>query len=156
MEMIRDQLVCGINDSRIQRCLLAEPDLTYKKDFDLAQAMETAEQSTIDLQGSKQHRNTIDLHYTAVEKLICYLCEGSHKAPECQHKDAVCRSCGKKDTWQKSVEGKPRTQRSHKRFYKTQESLRKPTIWMRGRMMMSTTCLLLTQPPINPWHSLLL
>ncbi|XP_065902584.1 uncharacterized protein [Dysidea avara] len=61
IEMIRDQLVCGINDSHIQRRLLAEPDLTYKKAFDLAQA-------TIDLQGSKQHRNPIDLHYTAVKK----------------------------------------------------------------------------------------
>ena len=48
MEMITDQLICGINDSHIQQRLLAEPDLTYKS-FDLAQAIETTEHSTIDL-----------------------------------------------------------------------------------------------------------
>jgi len=93
MEMIRDQLVCGINDSHIQRRLLAEPDLTYKKAFDLAQAMETAEHCTADLWGSKKQNNPDDLHYTAAKKpIICYCCGGSHKAPDCHHKDAVCHS----------------------------------------------------------------
>ena len=110
MEMIRDQLVCGINDSHIQWHLLAEPDLTYKKAFDLAQAMETAEYCTIDLQDSKQHHNPDEFHYTAAKKpIICYRCGGSHKAPDCQHKDFVHHSCEKKDIWQKSAEAKPRT-----------------------------------------------
>ena len=43
----------------------------------------------------------------------------------------------KKDTWQKSVEAKSRTQKNHKLYSNTQESLIKPTIWTRGRMMMS-------------------
>ena len=148
IEMIRDQLVCGINDSHIQRRLLAEPDLTYKKAFDLAQA-------TIDLQGSKQHRNPIDLHYTAVKKSATVV-EEVTRLQNVNTKMLFASPVGKKDTWQKSVEAKSRTQRNHKLFSNTQRSLRKPTIWMRGRMMMSTTCLLLTQPPINPWHSLLL
>ena len=33
------RLVCGINDSRIQRRLLSEPNLTFQKAFDLALAM---------------------------------------------------------------------------------------------------------------------
>ena len=36
-EMLRDQIVCGINNPRIQRCL------TYKLAFELAQSMETAD-----------------------------------------------------------------------------------------------------------------
>ena len=44
-DMLRDRLVCGINDVRIQRRLLSEPDLTYKRAFDLAQAMEVAERN---------------------------------------------------------------------------------------------------------------
>ena len=34
-DMLCDSLVCGINDSHIQRHLLAEPDLTYKKVYEL-------------------------------------------------------------------------------------------------------------------------
>ena len=49
-DMLRERLVCGINDGGIQRRLLAEPDLTYKKSLDLAQAMEAAENN---VQGSK-------------------------------------------------------------------------------------------------------
>ena len=42
-EMIRDRLVCGINDPRIQRRLFQEPDsLTYGNAYKLAIAMETA------------------------------------------------------------------------------------------------------------------
>ena len=49
-EMLRDQIVCGINDPRIQRRLLAERELTYKSAFELAQSMETADRNTNDLQ----------------------------------------------------------------------------------------------------------
>ena len=44
-DMLRDRLDCGIRDARIQRRLLAEPDLTLKKAFDLAQASETADKN---------------------------------------------------------------------------------------------------------------
>ncbi len=47
--MLRDRLVCGINDSRIQRRLLAEPDLDYKA-YELALALEAADKSAQDLQ----------------------------------------------------------------------------------------------------------
>jgi len=41
--MLRDRLVCGVNDSRIQRRLLAELELTFKKAYELAQAIEMAD-----------------------------------------------------------------------------------------------------------------
>ena len=41
-DMIRDRLVCGINDHGIQRRLLQESNLTYQSAYDIAQAMETA------------------------------------------------------------------------------------------------------------------
>ncbi len=51
-EMLRDRLVCGINDDRIQRRLLAETDLTFEKALKIAQAMETANKDVRDLQAS--------------------------------------------------------------------------------------------------------
>ena len=47
--MLRDRLVCGINDQRLQRRLLAESDLTFKKAFDLVQALEAAERNAKDI-----------------------------------------------------------------------------------------------------------
>ena len=50
--MLRDRLLCGINNDRIQRRLLAEKDLTFVKALDIATAMELAEKSAADLQNS--------------------------------------------------------------------------------------------------------
>ena len=52
-DVLRDRLVCGIDDGRIQRRLLSEPDLALKKAFDIAQAMESAERNAQDLQTRK-------------------------------------------------------------------------------------------------------
>ena len=41
-EMLRDRLVCGINDEQIQRRLLTESSLDFKKAMKLATSMETA------------------------------------------------------------------------------------------------------------------
>ncbi|KAI7796507.1 hypothetical protein IRJ41_023564, partial [Triplophysa rosa] len=46
-EMLRDRLVCGINEDRIQRRLLVETDLTFEKALKIAQAMETANKDAL-------------------------------------------------------------------------------------------------------------
>ena len=48
--MLHDCPVCGVNDMRIQCRLLAEPEpLTFKRAFEVAQGIETAERHTKDL-----------------------------------------------------------------------------------------------------------
>lgn len=49
-EMLRDRIVCGASDNKIQRRLLAEPKLTLKRALDLAIAIETSEKDVLDLQ----------------------------------------------------------------------------------------------------------
>ena len=44
-EMLRDRLVCGVNDERIQRRLLAERRLDFKKALELVTAMEIADKN---------------------------------------------------------------------------------------------------------------
>ena len=39
--MLRDHIVCGINDAVIQHCLLPEKNITYKKALEIAQGMES-------------------------------------------------------------------------------------------------------------------
>ena len=41
-DMLRDQIVCGINDEQIQRRLLGESKLTLKKAIEMATSYETA------------------------------------------------------------------------------------------------------------------
>ena len=48
-DMLRDRLVCGVNNARLQRRLLAEPDLTFGKAMELALALEAAERNAKDI-----------------------------------------------------------------------------------------------------------
>ena len=47
--MLRDRLVCGVNEDRIQRRLLAEPTLDLKRALEIAQGMETTAKDARDM-----------------------------------------------------------------------------------------------------------
>ena len=53
-DMLRDRLVCGMNNEQIQRRLLAESKLTLKGALEIAQNLETAAQNVQALQGTSQ------------------------------------------------------------------------------------------------------
>ena len=104
-DMLRDRLVCGVRDARIQQRLLAEAELKFKKAFDLAQAMETAEQNVKELQGKTEktvHRvkeiekfSKTESKTQTISEGTCYQCGGKHKQTDCRFKEATCRACGK-------------------------------------------------------------
>ena len=48
--MLRDRLVCGLAQARIQQHLLAEVDLTLDKAMKIAQGVEVAERDAKELQ----------------------------------------------------------------------------------------------------------
>ena len=100
--MLRDQLVCGVRDSRIQKKLLAESTLDFKKAFGIAQAVETAEHQVKELHDSSTKPVGREIHRVVKEKKpvntdqTCYRCGGTkHRASECRFKQATCRACGK-------------------------------------------------------------
>ena len=102
--MLRDRLVCGINNEKIQQRLLAEAKLTYAKALELAQGLETAAQNMKELGTSKgkeepgNNASTIHTVGTASNgKVTCYRCgKAGHNAAVCRHKDTVCHGCGKR------------------------------------------------------------
>ena len=55
-DMFHDRLVCGVNDSWIQWWLLSETELTFKKAFNISQAIKAAEKDSKDLDAT--HRKT--------------------------------------------------------------------------------------------------
>ncbi|XP_056098696.1 uncharacterized protein K02A2.6-like [Rhinichthys klamathensis goyatoka] len=111
-EMLRDRLVCGIADDRMQRRLLAEPELTFEKALKVALAIETANRDVRDLQlkivegvGSNVS-NQLLVHNVEsnpshkwqgkATPLTCYRCGGEHMARDCRFVNEKCHGCGKK------------------------------------------------------------
>ncbi|CAC5376393.1 unnamed protein product [Mytilus coruscus] len=91
-DMLRDRLVCGIKEDRIQRRLLAEPGLTFKKAMEVATAMEMAAKNAQDLQVQEPK----PVHKVTVRNEECYRCGGPHNAHDCKWKDAKCYAYDKK------------------------------------------------------------
>ena len=141
-DMLRDRLVCGIENNRIQCRLLAEPGLTLDKAVEIAIAMEAADRNARDLQKAQipavnAVRPPAKKHFKAPPKsagdrptsrtrvVECYRCGGPHLATECQYKDSECHLCKKKGHLarvcrsKKAESGRPPQNRQMKRPQKT-------------------------------------
>ena len=98
-DMLRDRLVCGINEGKIQRRLLAEKDLTLKRTWEIILAMESADKYAEDLQQDVNVR-LVNAIKTQPQKThctnLCYRCGGKHQATGCPFKEAECHACRKK------------------------------------------------------------
>ena len=75
---------------------------TYKKAFEIAQAMEAAEQNALDLESSKSEKlhhgkstGTTPVTSRKPQFSACYRCGGKHRSSECRFKDVTCHNCGK-------------------------------------------------------------
>ena len=93
--MLYDRLVCSANDPQIQKRLLAEDRLTFKKVLDISLALEAATKDTKQLQAAATPGNLVTLHKVregekSSPRIECYHCrKPNHKAPECHDKDSV-------------------------------------------------------------------
>ncbi|KAL5479657.1 hypothetical protein EMCRGX_G023208 [Ephydatia muelleri] len=97
-DMLRDRLVCGVRDSRLQRRLLTEKDLTFAKAFELAKLAELAERSAGEIQppvGNPEPVHVVQAPQPRANQDACYRCGGHHKASECWCRNVECYHCGK-------------------------------------------------------------
>ena len=84
-EILRDRLVCGVQDIRIQRRLLAEPKLTLQRAFDLALAIEAAEKDASEIQKWDSQEgatplNKVDTKDGRGSEINCYRCGKNKKS----------------------------------------------------------------------------
>ena len=127
--MLKDRLVCGVNDERIQRRLLSEVDLTFERAFKLAQAAESADKDTRHLKARDAGTSSPGIHYQASkpqaprkknlkkqhstpqtpkqQRYVCWRCGGDHLAPNCRHMDVICKSCQKKGHFANMCRSRP-------------------------------------------------
>ena len=111
-ENLRDRLVCGVADPAIQRRLLGETDLDFKKALHTALAIESAAANTAQLSSPAHGDAPYVVHHVTTHKPTtkkwerkppahnrqkpCFRCgKTSHTAEECRFKDAQCRYCHK-------------------------------------------------------------
>ena len=102
-EHIRDRLVCGIRDNRIQRRLLSEGNLTLKKAVEISIGVELAEKNMVTLE--KHQEKMPEIHVVKKEntdyqktpyKEKCRICgRTGHDKKDCRFKNAKCFACGK-------------------------------------------------------------
>lgn len=111
-DMLRDRLVCGVADERIQRLLLMEKDLTLDKAYKVCIAEEAASKDTCILKGEHVNKITVqkkryvgDARNKPIQPVskqstsnsrACYRCgEESHLANRCKHIKTPCNYCKK-------------------------------------------------------------
>ena len=109
-KMLRDRLVCGLNDERIQRRLLAESQLEFKKAMELATAMVPADKNTRDLIAGNLSEKPRESQINCVAQdpskqpardprkstKECYRRGGRfHDPDKCRYKDEECYKCRK-------------------------------------------------------------
>ena len=120
--ILRDCIVCGINDAVIQCRLLSEKALTFKTALELAQSMESAAKNLKELsdssKGDTKHAAAAgstptpqepvhQITNTSAKSQQCYRCgKKGHYAPACKYKDTVCNKCGKVGHLQKVCRSK--------------------------------------------------
>ena len=132
--MLRDRLVSGVNHEKIQRRLLSEAQLTFKKAYEISSAMEAAAQHMQDLQMktgnpspaqvnyvrpaySKQSRGSGESKPSSSPADECHRCGKLHNPEHCRFKTAKCHYCKKvghiksmcRKKAQKKPQGKPQT-----------------------------------------------
>ena len=94
-ETLRDRFVCGLCHDSIQRRLLSETDLTYKKAMEIATAMEAVDKNTKAFKPPEASIKKFSNRSTTQQSY--YRCgRTNHMASDCKFKDAECHKCGKK------------------------------------------------------------
>lgn len=102
-DMLRDRLVCGVNDRRIQTKLLSERNLTFDKALEISQATEAAVENFESLTAKPAAsaeavhflKKKLNPKFQKQHKSECFRCGNKHDPKTCKYKEATCYSCGK-------------------------------------------------------------
>ena len=106
-EQIRDRIVCGIHNTRIQRLLLAKTKLDLQTAIDISIGAELTDEQLTTL----EHHDTEKVYAMEMDRkqwsprpehnkkefTTCKVCgKRNHKSEDCRLKNASCYRCGKK------------------------------------------------------------
>ena len=126
-DMLRDRLVCGVRDKRLQQRLLAEVNLTFKVAMEVSQAVEATECNARDLQAGQTPKTETVLALNKpraanlpVSAAKCYRCGSTHLPKDCYFKDTECHFCKKRGHLAKVCRTKTKAE-GHRHQHKTHQ-----------------------------------
>ena len=126
-DLLRDRLVCGINDDAIQHRLLLEKKLTFEKALEFATSMEAAKQNLTELQSTAQSQPA-EVH--KVTNSPCYRCGRNHPPDKCKFRTARCRNCGKIGHIQRACRSGPQNPKWRR---KSEATAHQTVVWVQGQ-----------------------
>ena len=101
--MLRDRLVCGVNDPQIQKQLLSQTKLDLQKAIDITTGMDLAAKNAAEMFGASVHgisRRKKKFHFKpsdqSEKRRYCSL---NHAREECPAFGTRCKECGKLNHW---------------------------------------------------------
>lgn len=104
-DALRDRFVCGLKCETVQKRLLTEKDLTFRKAVDYAVSAETATREVQQLSGSLKVNAVLSQRG---EK--CRRCgKMNHTDDDCWYKDRDCHQCGRKGHTKRMCKGRARS-----------------------------------------------
>ena len=99
-DMIRDRLVCGVNEDIIQQRLLSEATLTLDTALKLATSHEQASKNLESLKTGRATGDTLQMDTSNFrkqsEKKECFRCGADHSSDTCRFRSVECNYCHKK------------------------------------------------------------
>ena len=99
-DRLMEQLVCGIADERIQRHLLAEPQLDFAKAQQVSMSLEMSTRDAHVIAGQSGTSDHAAVHAAAaaaapVQRERCWRCDRPNHSPDvCRFRNLKCRNCG--------------------------------------------------------------
>ncbi|CAI5682743.1 unnamed protein product [Oreochromis niloticus] len=104
-DALRDRFVCGSKCETVQKRLLTEKDLTFRKAVDYAMSAETATHEVQQLSGSLKVNAVLSQKGDK-----CHRCgKMNHTDDDCWYKDRDCHQCGKKGHMKRMCKGRARS-----------------------------------------------
>ncbi|XP_025758532.1 uncharacterized protein K02A2.6-like [Oreochromis niloticus] len=104
-DALRDRFVCGLKCETVQKRLLTEKDLTFRKAVDYAVSAETATREVQQLSGSLKVNAVLSQKGDK-----CRRCgKMNHTDDDCWYKDRDCHQCGRKGHTKRMCKGRTRS-----------------------------------------------
>ena len=117
-DTLRDRLVCGMKNEKVQRRLLTMKNLTYATALEEA---EMAERAARDAAQFHESGPIVEVHQVPKKTECCYRCEGQHNPQTCWALKEECRYCHKPGHIERTCRKKLRDNRFKKSSHKVKK-----------------------------------
>lgn len=104
--LIKDRIVCGINNDQVRERLLREGDLTLERAVEICRAAEASKQQLRALADESDEQVCIVKNKPMIEGKKCQRCNTSHPSRQCPAFRRKCNKCGLMNHFERCCENR--------------------------------------------------